>query len=253
MIGASVGLVGRRWPAMLLILAIYWALDTASRLTPIPNYPRGHFDQLALLQYVGWWLAWCAIICLRDGSIVATAVQSSRLNIMEAVTSTAKASPTLLAYYIVVSLPALAMNVWKLLVPWPQGAMAMAPVFAIASLALFILDGAITAAFGLIVPIAVAERCGPIAALRRSWWLLSGSRWRLVALWAGLQILRGLIFFVFPQVHLASAGPRHAIAVAGIVVSLVVAAYLTVTAVAYQQLARGRVGLPEQAISDIFA
>jgi hypothetical protein len=123
---------------------------------------------------------------------------------------------------------------------------------------------AIQAFWGVLIPVVIVEGHGLGASLARAWRLLSGNRWRFVALFALISVIEilpriiaeALLFpmatalrlQVRPETYL-----RFVLEVAGALGALVTAVWCVMIAVAYLELRRGREGVAAEDVADIFA
>lgn len=252
-------MIRRRWPVMLVFVAIYWALEVGYSLAHLGRPRGGEFDPPALTRSVALSLAWGCVQWLRDSGIVASAIlPGARPSVAAAAVAALRSFPALLPYRLLGLLPVLALQFgerWLVRGHVLQMA-ALAGGFGLAAL---IFRLALDAVWGLIIPLAVVERCGPLAAMSRSASLLAGNRWRLVALRIGATVTSGLpgvvtILLIGLIVRGRLAGSlRYEVWINGFLVSLIAAFWLTMTAAAYQQLIHARKGLPaEHSVADIF-
>jgi hypothetical protein len=259
-LATSLGLIRRRWPAMLVFLLIFWALQVGYSFARTARPASVSVDLRTLSWDVGLSLAWALIEWLRDSAIVAASVvPSPRPPIAAAAVAALRSFPALLPYRLLVFAPVLAVQLGQRW--WLKGHMLQAAAIVSGlALAVLVLRLAAAAVWGLIVPVAVAERCGPLAAMGRSAALLAGNRWRWVALEFGVTVASGLPAFVATLlisflIHGRGTGAyfRYEAWIASVLASLIAVFWMTMTAAAYQQLIHTRKGLPAGGdIADIF-
>jgi hypothetical protein len=243
-IAASLGLVRRRWLAVALIVAAWWMLGLgehyAHHLWPDrggAHDPRG-FALREAVYVVDLALRWTL-----DAALVAVALQPpGQGSVTKALGVALKAFPALLPFRIVSSFLSVSSDIWLL-------AFANLPdeqlgYIELGVSAVLVLTGLMmTAAWGVIVPVVLAERRSPITAFSRSWRLLAGNRWKLVI----LSVLMGAIqvapaFLVAPlaalfrEPHAFHLYLQYVLPIAGAVGSIVEAIWLVMTAVAYMEL-----------------
>jgi hypothetical protein len=245
---------------MLVFLLIFWALQVGYSFARAAHPAGVSVDLRTLSWEVGLLLAWAAIQWLRDTAIVAAAVlPPPRPPIGAAALAALRSFPALLPPRLLVFAPVLAVQFGQRW--WLKGhTLQAAAVASEIGVAVLLLRLAVAAVWGLIIPVAVAERCGPLAAMGRSAALLAGNRWRWVALEFGVTVASALPAFVATLlisllVHGRGMGDyfRYEAWIASVLASLIAAFWMTMTAAAYQQLIHTRKGLPAGGdIADIF-
>jgi hypothetical protein len=172
-----------------MVVAVELALAIGDRFIRLPS-PLNHpaHDAFALALQVGGGAAWSLVGLLLDTTIIALALETADgASIAKAFMASVRSLPALLPFQILSMLPWLADIILRQ--PSPPGLdtpMEQA-VFLFALLGQGAFGVALTAAWGLIAPVAVAERCGARAALSRSWRRLSGNRWVLA--WLDIAII----------------------------------------------------------------
>jgi hypothetical protein len=256
---ASIRLIQRRWLAMLVFLLIYWALQIGGSLTQThPKGAQAAIDLQTLSRGVAISLAWACAEWLRDSAIVASAVlPSPRPPIIAPAAAAIRSFPTLLPYRLIAILPELAVRSWERWMLRSHAAQ-IGGLLAATGLATMLFDLGLAAAWGLIIPVAIAERCGPLGAMPRSWTLLAGNRWRLVGLSFGFMVAGVLPTIVVMLLGVTVFRGEHfsvqqELWVASLLGSLITVFWLAITVAAYEQLVRTRGGLPgKDSIDDIF-
>jgi len=119
------------------------------------------------------------------------------------------------------------------------------------------------AAWGLIAPVAVVERCNARAAFSRSWALLSGNRWILAWLDIAMIMIGAIpMLAAFPLSHTIAGAMGvtsaktylpYSLLAADLLSSIMGMLWLMMTAVSYRQLRSGAAAAMQDNISDVFA
>ena len=155
---------------------------------------------------------WFALVLL--AAMVTTLVQSGALvaatagrymgterTVGGALAAGLRAAPRLMAMGLLAFLAVCAL--WTLLV------IAMAVIaqwwgFAIGLIAGAVLTAFLAASWMISPAVAILERAGPVAALRRAWWLSGGHRWRIIGLVLLLTILQSVLSALLSLLLIAS-------------------------------------------------
>jgi hypothetical protein len=175
-----------------------------------------------------------------------------------------RAFPALLPFFILTELPDLAETIWR---GWLANTAAYPAVLELTlatTLGELIVALAVAGGWGIIVPVVVAEGGGPFGSMARAWRLLSGNRWRLVALYAVVIVIGALpstiatvlVVPISETLHLAGKASsyfRTEIQVAGALGLIVTAVWRVMVGVAYLELRRVKEGVSESDIAEIFA
>lgn len=127
-------------------------------------------------------------------------LRGSRMRLSEALTAARQAMPALLGILAVlaaafVAITILALIVWALIMAITRDP--ASPLVYILAPAIAILAAVIAVLVCLVVPVAVVERLGTLASMRRSAELTEGSRWQIAGLLAVLAVL-GLVANAIP-------------------------------------------------------
>jgi hypothetical protein len=263
-IAASFGVVARRWPALALVVGAQIALTIGSYFRPFSPISHGMHNAETFSVGAGVRLVCGCVDLLFDTTLVAIALAPEKETaIARAFAASVRSFPALLPFQILSLLPWEAINVWRLLFPpdFTKPTIALADVLftTLAASAFYI---GLTAAWGLIAPVAVAERCGARAAFSRSWALLAGNRWMLVWLDIAMIVIAAVptfvLMFLSPALlgsvgaHAARPYPDYGLWVASALSSMVIALWPVMTAMGYRRLRSG--ADPAIAdISDVFA
>jgi hypothetical protein len=187
-IAASFGVVHRRWASIGLVVAVQFALEVGDRLVHLPLLDRPAQDAFALALQIGVGVAWGAIDLQLDTTIIALALEATGgASVAKASMTSIHSIPALLPFQILSMLPWLIGVLWRQPYPPDFDTPMEQAVFLFALLAQGAFGVGLTAAWGLIAPVAAAERCGARAAFSRSWRRLSGSRWVLA--WLNIAII----------------------------------------------------------------
>ena len=248
-------LLRERWGQMLLALVLFgWAPQIAANVAYLVAGPlAGARSGAGAAGYV--------IVGLINAGgptvmrAVATAIALAPLgtSIWQAIGATLRATPALAPIWLISLAPggaALALQysivgvryAWTVaLIAWPLG--------------LFI-----ALVLGVYSPVVLAERLGPLAATRRSFELLSGSRWKFLALYLLVQLLAAAPRFLANLAIGRAIGARgdhvlySADLIAGILGQDVVVIWWSAVATAvYLELARVRDGLAPRDVIEVFA
>ncbi|HLK23667.1 MAG TPA: hypothetical protein VKT30_03310 [Caulobacteraceae bacterium] len=100
------------------------------------------------------------------------------------------------------------------------------------------IDVVVTAVVGVALPVLAAEGKGVAATLRRSFRLLRGERWRIVALWFGYTAATAALAFL--EIRIGAAWPWfRALRLGGLATHVVEAGWFVALSVVYLELARG--------------
>lgn len=213
-----------------------------------------------------------ALMCLgwlRDTALIAVAVQRDRrrllLSLGGALRQALGAFPTVLPFFVLSDSPSLAQWLWR---EWSGVDLLLAPVrlaelnvmIALVELAF---TAVITACWGVFVPVAIVEEGGARVSWSRAWRLLSGSRWRLLAIFVVLAVITAspgvLVGFVaFPvteALHLAGQRSYFLIEaeVADWLSSMVAATWQVMIASTYLELRRVREGVAVGDLAEVVA
>jgi hypothetical protein len=257
-IGASFGIIGRRWAGLTLVIVIAWVPAAANLIfLPFRNGRGGH-DPQALALYVAVFLALLAVIWVRRGALVAIALTppAETTSVLKSLADFLRALPTLLPYLIVTDLPAALVSLWQFQAQTPPHQMVGLALASSVALGLYSLT--LATLWGLIVPTAIVEPRGVFAALARSWTLLSGNRARFAALYVVMAVVTAVPGFLGPllTVPLSTNGFLLALRVEGAAVALlsglVNGVWLVMIAASYLELRRLREGVVLGEVSDIF-
>jgi hypothetical protein len=123
---------------------------------------------------------------------------------------------------------------------------------------------AVIGAWGVLVPTVAVEEAGLIPSMKRAWRLLSGSRWRLMAIFVVVIVIAALpstltAVFMRPisdALHL-NVAPRDAfraeLEVASVLGSIVTATWRVMVGVAYLELRRVQEGVVVGDVAEVFA
>ncbi|HWF00541.1 MAG TPA: hypothetical protein VG248_12145, partial [Caulobacteraceae bacterium] len=123
---------------------------------------------------------------------------------------------------------------------------------------------AIAAGWGVLIPVVLVEKEGLGPALARAWRLLSGDRWRFLALYVVFSVVSLVPTMIADVIMVPIALGMHAthrladyfrvqMAVVGALSVVVNAAFQVMVAIAYLELRRAREGVSVEEASEIFA
>lgn len=261
--GRAFAIIRQRWVVLSLFVAAFFAIDLAfARFIRIGDQP-GRYDLRTALGIA----ASLALMCLgwlRDTAVIAVAVQRDRrrllLSLGGALRQALGAFPTVLPFFVLSDSPSLAQWLWR---EWSGVDLLLAPVrlaelnvmIALVELAF---AAVITACWGVFVPVAIVEEGGARVSWSRAWRLLSGSRWRLIAIYVVLTVMTALAVRVaFPiteTLHLAGRGYfAIELEVADWLSSMVAATWQVMIASTYLELRRVREGVVVGDLAEVFA
>jgi hypothetical protein len=264
--------LAQSWAAIAAItVALAWLPDLAWNLVPWPRFLslaqpieriEFHLARNAATLPLEW-LACAAITCV----VVARSTEGRRP--IEACLRAGGAYVTLLPYWVIG-----ASDNWSNLAmawffstkpkPWMRQHLLQATSLEEAALLVPLLLGVLLAvAVGILVPTVMAERRGLTGSLRRSWSLLSGSRWAFLGLLLLVQLAPTLVGLAsHPIIEAAGAGqstqgwagPKPYIGWSFYLAQCLVSAVgWTALAVAYLELRRLRDGPDPDELQEVFA
>jgi hypothetical protein len=255
--------IRQRWRPLGFFVVAYLALIWAYDLVNPIRYHAGPQD---ILQLAAMALAFAFVLAasFRDTALTATAVEpASSQSISRSLSAAATAFPTLALFAVLTEAPNQILKLWE---RWSRfGARAAGePTHILGSLLLAELATtvwwlAITAGWGLVIPVVVVERLGLAAALVRAWRLLSGNRWRLLALFVVMDVAGGLPSLLGSGLALWAAETLHRAGlmrteerIVSTIDVAVFAVWPVMVGVAYLELRRLREGVVAGDVSQIF-
>jgi hypothetical protein len=263
-IAASFGVVARRWPALALVVGARFALTIGNHFVRFPPISHGMHSAETFSVGAGVSLLWECVDLLFNTALVAIALAPERkVSITGALAASARSFPALLPFQILSLLPWEVIDLWRQLFPpdFTNSTMILANVL-FPALVGITFDIGLTAAWGLIAPVAVAERCGARAAFSRSWALLAGNRgvlaWLDVAMIVIGAVLTLVINLLSPTllgtvgVPGARAYSNYSRWLASALSSMLMALWPVMTAVSYRRMRSGADPAIVD-ISDVFA
>lgn len=267
-VGASLGVFRRRWRPIVVLALVVWAIAVTQNLARLAQYQHGSHDLRRFAIYALSALAFLAIGWLRDAAIVGVSLEppGERRGFVHGVEGAIRVFLPLLPFRLLASGPALVWTGWS---AWALAGRTLSIIqidLAVGAV-LWIYGLVLIALFGLATPVALVERSGPIALLRRSAALLSAGRWRFLALAIAMDVVGALpatfggviVAFLATRVsRFGMAGDAAAyLRIEGVAIallsSLVTAFWMTITAVSYREFRRIREGAPHDELASIFA
>lgn len=267
-IGRAFQLIRRRWATLGAFFAGYQAIAWGFALFVRPHEQDGRHDpQLALS--IALYLGFECLVWLRDTAMIATALQTSPANRLASIADAARAAvrlfPTLAPFFAFAELPSLAETLWRRWTGASQlqaaqlSELLLATGFAELAFALVTIG-----CWGVVAPVAIVEGGGLWNALARAWRLLSGSRWRLVAIYIVVSVGGAAPAMLAAALTLPFEGALHAagysasflrieFGAAAFLASIVMATWRVMIAVAYLELRRVREGIVVGDVAEVFA
>jgi hypothetical protein len=267
-ISGGFSVIQRRWPVLGVFVLGSLALDWAEDLTHFVRYKAGSHELPSFAVYIGDSLVLLLVAWLRDIGLTGAAVQpaSPRPSVAVSLGAAFRALPTLLPVAIVVALPSLIPNYWLMWTGFDDGVRVthFAEILIYSSVAATIFWLALAAGWGLLIPVVVVERRRLIPALGRAWNLISGNRWRLLALFVVVGVIGSLPGILGPIVTLPITEAIHYSGrladfrsverlVSRAFEVIVASVWPVMTGVIYLELRRLRDGIADGDVSEIFA
>ena len=263
-IARSFSIIRQRWPVLgffvLAYLAISWIVRFA---TPVSRQP-GSQDPQRFAVGVALTIALTCIVWLRTSALIATALAppSVRRSARGALEGALRAFPTLLPFFVVAALPDFAQTFWVRWSGFAPNQIAKASLALSAGRTIYAL--AIAAGWGVLIPVVLAEKQGLGPSLARAWQLLSGDRWRFLALYVVASVVGFMPAMIASVIMVPIALGMHVthgladyfrveLGVTGALSVVVNATFQVMVAVAYLELRRAREGVGVEEASEIFA
>jgi hypothetical protein len=232
------------------------------------HYKLGSHDAPRFVLLVAMALGFICLRWARDIAVTSTVLQPalSRPSISLAFGQTLRTLPTLLPFALLTEFPPLIPSLWRDWSGFGRSVDQMIQFSLLVAAGALICGLLVTLSWGLIVPVVVAEQEGLVLSLGRAWRLLSGDRWRFLALFVAILVagaLPGMIgtAVVLPIIRsMVIHGLDNALvyvrietAVTGILGVIVIATWQVTVAVAYLELRRLKEGVVLGDVAEIFA
>jgi hypothetical protein len=268
-IGLSFAIIRQRWLVLGLFLVAYFALDwTLEAVWSFRN--KTDVQDWRPVLGVATYLGFSCLRWFRDTALTAVALPTAPTpssiwsSAAHASAIALRSFPALLPFFIVSELPEIADQLWRFswqmsLPPGRWAEVLLATTFGEVTFAL-----AVTGAWGIVVPVVAVEQAGLLASMQRAWRLLSGNRWRLVAILAVVTVIAALpstlaeVFMrpIYNALHL-NGRPRDVfraeLEVARVLGSIVTATWQVMVGVTYLELTRVREGIVVGEVAEVFA
>ena len=263
-IGRSFAIIRERWRVLGFFVLVYLAISWVFRFATPDFRQPGSQDPQRFAVGVAFTIALTFVVWLRTSALVATALAppSARRSARGALELALQGFPTLLPFFLVAALPDFAQTLWVRWSGFAPNQIAKASLALSAGRTIYAL--AIAGGWGVLIPVVLAEKEGLGPSLARAWRLLSGDRWRFVALYVIASVVGFAPTMIADVIMVPIALGMHAthrlgdyfrvqMAVVGALSVVVNAAFQVMVAVAYLELRRVREGVGVEEASEIFA
>ncbi|MFI4933515.1 MAG: hypothetical protein ACHP7N_02760 [Caulobacterales bacterium] len=261
-VGASLGVIRRRWLPIAVIILLRWALGVTYSFQNLPSYKRGSHDPGAFAIYCAVSAAFMFVAWLKSAAITSVALEQAvdRSPLIEAVGDALRSFPTLLPFRLVDELST-GVDLWLL---WAatDSAFHFGLDYWLRELAYWVFGLTVTAFWGLTVPIVLAERQGILSSLRRSAALLSLARWRFLAMLLLITVVAvladfahsALTFFIIRNLPETSWSvfSRYDHLAGDLLSSILDAIWFVIVAMSYREFCRLHDGAEHDQIGRVF-